>query len=274
MKSKKLIRLYIGLLALALMMMILLWQFMLKPKEAPIRDYPQIKTEGILRLITDYNQSGYFISGDTVEGFQYELGQAIANISGLEVQISLEMSLPESFKELNEDKCDVIARNIPITSELKENYLFTEPIVFNKQVLIQRKETDDNDLKPVRNQLDLAGKTIYIPKDSPIRLRLDNLAHEIGDTIYIIEDDLYAGEQLAILVAKGDIDYAVCDQQLARAAQKDLPEIDIDTDISFTQIQSWALRKDSTILLDSLNSWLSQIHELGIYDKIYKKYYK
>ena len=274
MKSKKLIRLYIGLLALALMMMILLWQFMLKPKEAPIRDYPQIKTEGILRLITDYNQSGYFISGDTVEGFQYELGQAIANISGLEVQISLEMSLPESFKELNEDKCDVIARNIPITSDLKENYLFTEPIVFNKQVLIQRKETEDTDLKPVRNQLDLAGKTIYIPKDSPIRLRLDNLAHEIGDTIYIIEDDLYAGEQLAILVAKGDIDYAVCDQQLARAAQKDLPEIDIDTDISFTQIQSWALRKDSPILLDSLNSWLSQIHELGIYDKIYKKYYK
>ena len=184
------------------------------------------------------------------------------------------MSLPESFKELNEDKCDVIARNIPITSDLKENYLFTEPIVFNKQVLIQRKETEDTDLKPVRNQLDLAGKTIYIPKDSPIRLRLDNLAHEIGDTIYIIEDDLYAGEQLAILVAKGDIDYAVCDQQLARAAQKDLPEIDIDTDISFTQIQSWALRKDSPILLDSLNSWLSQIHELGIYDKIYKKYYK
>ena len=55
------------------------------------------------------------------------------------------------------------------------------------------------------------------------------------------------------MVAKGDIDYAVCDQQIARVSKGNLPEIDIDTDISFTQLQSWAVRKDSPILLDSLN---------------------
>lgn len=59
------------------------------------------------------------------------------------------------------------------------------------------------------------------------------------------EDELYSSEQLAIMVAKGDIDYAVCDQQIARVSKGNLPEIDIDTDISFTQLQSWAVRKDS-----------------------------
>ena len=59
-----------------------------------------------------------------------------------------------------------------------------------------------------------------------------------------------------IMVAKGDIDYAVCDQQIARMTQKKLPEVDILTDVSFTQLQSWAVRKDSPVLLDSLNSWL------------------
>ena len=77
-----------------------------------------------------------------------------------------------------------------------------------------------------------------------------------------------------IMVAKGDIDYAVCDQQTAALSQKQLPEIDIKTDISFTQLQSWAVRKDSPILLDSLNSWLEQIRKNGTFDKIYKKYYK
>ena len=132
----------------------------------------------------------------------------------------------------------------------------------------------NNGTKPIRNQLDLAGKTLYIPKDSPARLRLQNLGHEIGDTIYVVEDELYSGEQLAIMVAKGDIDYAVCDQQIAVLSQKQLPEIDIKTDISFTQLQSWAVRKDSPILLDSLNSWLEQIRKNGTFDKIYKKYYK
>ena len=126
---------------------------------------------------------------------------------------------------------------------------------------------------PIRNQLDLAQKTLYIPKGSPALLRLKNLSHEIGDTIYVEEDALYSGEQLSIMVAKGDIDYAVCDRQTARIAKENLPEIDIDTDISFTQLQSWTLRKDSPVLLDSLNSWLKRIKDSGLYDQIYKRYY-
>lgn len=274
MRSKKLLILYVVLLAVAVVTMIQLWRFTQKPQEILPRDYPEIKKEGVLRMVTEYNQSGYYVSGDTLQGFQYELSQAIAQISGLEVQTHLVMSLSESFKELSKNECDVIARNIPITSEMRDDYLFTEPIVFNKQVLVQRTAEANNGQAPLRNQLDLAQKTLYIPKDSPALLRLQNLEHEIGDTIYVIEDELYSTEQLMIMVAKGDIDYAVCDQQIARQTQKDLPEVDITTDISFTQLQSWAVRKDSPILLDSLNSWLQQIKDNGVYDLIYKRYYK
>lgn len=273
MRSRKLLIVYILLLLIASATMMMLWRLKKENSVVSPRDYPEIKQEGILRLVTEYNQSGYYIAGDTIRGFQYELSQAIAKLSGLEVHTHLVMSLAESFKELSGNKCDIIARNIPITSEIKEKYLFTEPIVFNKQVLIQRTKEANNGLEPLRNQLDLGGKTLYIPKDSPALLRLQNLSHEIGDTIYVIEEQLYSGEQLAIMVAKGDIDYAVCDQQIARLSKQELPEIDIDTDISFTQLQSWAVRKDSPILLDSLNSWLDQIKKNGLYDQIYKRYY-
>lgn len=274
MRSKKLIILYAVLLIVAVATMSQLWLFNQKPKVVLPRDYPEIKDEGILRMVTEYNQSGYYVSGDTVQGFQYELSQAIAKISGLEVMTHLEMSLAKSFEELSDNQCDVIARNIPITSDMRDDYLFTDPIVLNKQVLVQRTAEANNGQAPIRNQLDLAQKTLYIPKDSPALLRLQNLGREIGDTIYVIEEELYSTEQLMIMVAKGDIDYAVCDQQIARQTQKDLPEVDIRTDISFTQLQSWAVRKDSPILLDSLNSWLKQIKDSGLYDQIYKRYYK
>lgn len=272
MKSRKLLVAYLILLAIVLIAMFQLLQF---KKEEPIlpRDYPEIKKEGILRIMTEYNQSGYYVAGDTIEGFQYELSQAIAKLSGLEVQTHLEMSLAESFQKLSENACDVITRNIPITSENKEEFLFTDPIVLNKQVLVQRTEEANKGIQPIRNQLDLAQKTLYIPKNSPALLRLQNLAHEIGDTIYVKEDELYSSEQLAIMVAKGDIDYAVCDQQIAKISKENLSEIDIDTDISFTQLQSWAVRKNSPILLDSLNRWLSEIKESGLYKQIYKRYY-
>ncbi len=274
MKSKKLLIVYMMLLLIALILMVRLWRLKQHPDKLIHRDYPEIKAEGILRMVTEYSQSGYFIAGDTVQGFQYELSQAIAKLSGLEIQTHLEMSLAKSFEELNNNRCDVITRNIPITSDMREDYLFTDPIVLNKQILAQRKATANQGKAPIRNQLKLAQKTLYIPKNSPALLRLKNLEHEIGDTIYVIEDDLYSTEQLMIMVAKGDIDYAVCDQQIAKSLLNELPEVDIETDISFTQLQSWAVRKDSPILLDSLNQWLHQIKENGEYEKIYKRYYK
>ena len=238
------------------------------------RDYDEIHSEGVLRIVTEYNQSGYFASGDTIQGFQYELCRAISEISGLEVQIFLEMSLTESFTGLKNRKYDIIAHNIPITSEIKENYLFTDPVILSKQVLVQRTADANDSIPPLRNQLELAGKTIYISENSPALLRVQNLQHEIGDTIYVVEEKRYSSEQLIIMVAGRDIDYAVCDYQTASVALKQFSGIDIDTDISFTQLQSWAIRQESVALLDSLNHWFQEIRDQGIYDDIYKRYYK
>lgn len=273
MKTKKLLSLYIVLLFIVVLGMCMLL-FTQKKSTPPHRDFEQIRAEGVLRMVTEYNQTGYYISGDTIEGFQYELAQAISELTGLEVEIHLEMSLAKSFEALSGHSCDIIARNIPITTEHKDAYLFTDPILLNKQVLVQRTAQHNAGLPPIRNQLDLAQKTLYVPQNSPALLRLKNLEQEIGDTIYVVEEPLYSSEQLIMMVAHGDIDYAVCDQQIALRSQKQLPEIDVRTDISFTQLQSWVVRQDSPVLRDSLNSWFRQIKENGLYNKIYTRYYK
>ena len=271
MRHKKLILFYSVLLILVLCVMRALYQN--RQTALSPRDYPEIQAEGVLHVVTEYNQSGYYVKGDTIEGFQYELCQAIARESGLEVQIHLEMNLSESYRMLNEQTCDLIPQNIPITNEIKDSFLFTDPLVLNKQVLVQRTAAANHGIEPIRNQLDLAKKTLYIPQHSPARLRLINLEHEIGDTLYWVEEERYSSEQLAIMVAKGDIDFAVCDQQIAQLAQQRMNELDIQTDISFTQLQAWAVRKSSPILRDSLNVWLKRVHDNGLYDKLYKQYY-
>jgi len=269
--TKKLLILYIILLTITIFIMGGL--IYIRENTIVTRDYPEIRADGVLRIVTEYERSGYFVSGTQIEGFQYELSKAIANLSGLEVFIYLDMSLEKSLEGLQTNHYDIIARNIPITSELKETWLFTDPIVLNKQVLIQRNKANNNGIEPIRNQLDLAEKTLHIPESSPALLRLRNLQHEISDTIYVVEERLYSSEQLIIMVAKGDIDFAVCDLQIALAAEKQHPEIDIKTDISFTQLQAWAIRKTSPVLLDSLNYWFRVIRETGQFDTIYQQYY-
>lgn len=272
-KTRKILLVYVILLVLVVVTMMNLWSYRQQKQPLSPRDYPEISQEGVLRVVTEYNPTGYFVDGDTILGFQYELCQAIARVSGLEVQMHLEMTLDKSFDLLNRQAVDVIARNIPITTEIKEHYLFTEPIILNRQVLVQRTAKANQGIQPIRNQLHLGKKTLYLPKNSPALLRLRNLEHEIGDTIYVHEDELYSDEQLIIQVAKGDIDFAVCNQQNAEQLLNQYPEIDIQTDISFTQLESWVMRSDSPLLRDSLNCWLERLKADGTYKKIYNQYY-
>lgn len=241
-------------------------------QEDSARDWEEIKAEGIIRVVTAYNQVGYFVEGDTISGFQYDLANLFGKSMGLTVEIYPEMDLQKSIEGLDTGLYDVIARNLPITVALKEKISLTEPLTLNKQVLVQRTAKFNNGIEPIRNQLDLAKKTLYVPENSPSLLRINNLSVEIGDTVYVKEMKKYESEQLIIMVAKGDIDYAVCDEVIAKKLKSRFPEIDIDTDISFTQLQAWGVRKDSYELLDSLNSWIIRLKDSKEIDKIQQKY--
>lgn len=238
------------------------------------KDYNDIKKIGSLRIVTNIAPISYYVSSDTISGFTHDILKALQQYSDIPFDISVENSLDKSLIGLKSGKYDLIARNIPINSDLKDEYSFTDPIILNKLVLIQRKAQYNDSIEPIRNHLHLAKKTIHTPKNSPSILRLKNLSHEIGDTIYVIEDDTYEAEQLAFMVAAGDIDYTVCDIKTASQIEKKNPELDIKTDIGFTHLESWAIRSESPVLLDSLNSWLKQFKETKEYAAILKKYYK
>jgi len=256
---KKRLMLYLLLLATAIVIMYFIWKSI--PRSV-VRDYPEIADEGILRIVTDYNSVGYYVMDDTIQGTQYDLCKAIEKLSGLSVEIHLENSLDQCIAGLEALRYDVIARNIPITMQTKAMISFTDPIHSGKQVLVQRAAAYNNGIQPIHNQIDLAQKTLYVPENSPSILRIRNLSEEIADTIYIQEVKQYNSEQLIYMVAHGDIDYAVVDEAIALHNQKNFPQIDVNTAISFTQLQAWAVRKNVPILLDSLNCWLRQCQQL------------
>ena len=248
--------------------------FLKKEKHGHPRDYAEIATEKIIRAATEYNSISFYVNGDTLSGFHYELIEAFARYHGWKAAITPEMSFDKRLEGLADGVFDVIAYGILATSELKDSLLLTTPIVLNKQILVQRKATSPTDSIFVKSQLDLAGKTLHVVKGSPSILRIHNLGNEIGDTIYIKEIDKYGSEQLIALVAHGDIDYAVCDESIARIVSDSFPQIDINTDISFTQFYSWGVSKQSPVLLDSLNSWLQSFCNSKEFQSIYRKYYQ
>ncbi|MDR2119263.1 MAG: transporter substrate-binding domain-containing protein [Tannerella sp.] len=273
MSTRKLPVTYIILLLAALCLMLVLIYF--KPLPAPpVRDYREIRREGVLHIVAEYSHAADSTSDShRIDGFQYALCREISRMAGMEVRIYPEPSLEKSLRGLSANQYDIVARNIPAVSELKEKYRFLDPIVLSRQVLVQRTADANHGAEPLRNQLHLAHKTLHVPQNSPAILRLRNLQSEMGDTIFIVEDRLHSSAQLCAMVADESIDYTVCDRHIAQQSKKQYPGLDIETDISFTQLQSWAVRKNSPALADSLNLWMKKIRDSGDYDKIYELHY-
>ncbi|GHT27750.1 glutamine ABC transporter substrate-binding protein [Bacteroidia bacterium] len=255
MKTKKLLVLFVVLLSLVLLTMFFLY-IIIRDNTLGERDLPEILKEKTLNVVTEYNSVDYYVSEDSITGLQYELCKYIGKRSGLTVQIFLENNLELSMKGLENKTYDVIARNIPITNENKQLLAFTIPITQSKQVLVQRKKLE-NDSVFIDNQIKLAHKTIYVSQNSPAILRLKNLSEEIAEEIMIKEITDYSSEQLIYMVNQKEIDYAVVDKEIALKNTKQFPDLDFEMDISFTQLQAWALRKTSPVLLDSLNVWIA-----------------
>lgn len=221
------------------------------------RDYPEIKDSGILRVGMESGEADYYSVGNSFDGTQYELCKYISQKAGLELVIVSENNIEKNIQNLLQQEIDIIASNVSITADRRKYIDFTIPTNQSKYVLVQRKKEQEGDSVFISSQIELAHKTVYLLKNSPAKLRIKNLSEEIAEPIYINEIEESDPKQILHEISLGNIDYAVIDKEVASRYQLTFPEIDTHIDISFAQLQAWAVRKDSPILLDSLNIWLS-----------------
>ncbi|MCW0482596.1 transporter substrate-binding domain-containing protein [Gaoshiqia sediminis] len=241
----------------------------------------RIMKSGKLRAVVDYNSTNYFIYRGKPMGFKYELLQHLANDMGIRLEISVSNNLQETFEGLNKKRYDLIAKNLTVTRNRNELIEFTIPLEQTRQVLVQRKPEQWKEMTPmaiedslIRNQLDLAGKRIHVQKNTAYYKRLVNLSDEIGGEIEIVQDSIFGVEQLVAMVAKGEIEYTVCDENVARVNQSYYPNLDVETPVSFPQNIAWAVRHDSPEWLNYLNNWILNFKSTPTYKALYKKYFE
>jgi membrane-bound lytic murein transglycosylase F len=214
-------------------------------------------------------------------GFNYELLKEFTDHLGIDLEIITENHLEHAFNLLNSGDADVIAMGLTVNSSRRKYMEFTDPILETRQVLVQHKPRNWRSMTPeamnkhlVRDQLDLAGKTIYVQENSAHLESLRSLESEIGDSINIIPVP-YESEELIQNVVRGDIDYTVCDENVAMVNSTYYPEIDIATPVSFRQNIAWGIRKTgSEQLLAGLNSWINSFTRTRSYALLYAKYFK
>jgi len=134
-----------------------------------VNDLTEILEKGKLIAITDYNSTDYFIYRGQPMGYQYDMLQDLADHMNIKLDVVVSSSLEETINCLRMGDCDLIALNLTVTRQRRSQVNFIIPHGQTRQVLIQRKPENWERMSPsrvdralIRNQLDLAGKKVYV----------------------------------------------------------------------------------------------------------------
>jgi membrane-bound lytic murein transglycosylase F len=250
-------------------------------KESVAFDLDSIRVRGTLVAVTDFNSTGYFIYRGEPMGFHYELLKAFADHLGIDLEIITDKHLEDTYDMLKSGKVDLLAMGLTVNGSEEKGIQFTEPVDSTRQVIVQRKphkwETMPSSVlqsKLLRNKNDLAGKTIYVQKGSSHAECLQALAKELGKEIHVIEVP-YESESLIRLVDNREIDYAVCDGNIALVNATYFPDIDVKTHVSSPRNLVWGIRTaNSDQFLKELNNWIINFRMTQSYALLYAKYFK
>jgi membrane-bound lytic murein transglycosylase MltF len=237
-----------------------------------VKDIHAIRAKGVLRVAIRVNQIDYMNRGDTLAGFQFELVNYFCDsVLHVKPEFVRVRTLQAAIDDLLNGKVDLIAQNIPLTSETKKLMFISYPIFISRAVLVQRKGVDGQG--SIKNQLQLGKQQITLSKDSYYIQLIRDLAHEMNDTIYINQMKVYDSEELILLVAKGTIPYAVTDERVAQYFAKRFTGIDVSLPVGFSQQEGWGMNPKTPILNQLLDNWLRSFVKTDAFNQLYDKYY-
>ena len=236
-------------------------------------DLPQILQNDTLRVLTLNSSTSYFMYRDQPMGYHYDMITEFSRQYNLTPKIIVAKNSNTMIKLLNEGVADIIAYDMPVTNEMRDSVLYCGLKQISHQVLAQRVQHFDFMITDVTN---LIGKRVTVVKGSRYHERIMNLNNELGGGIIIeeISGDTTLVEDLIRMVSKGEIEYTIADDGLAKFNQTYFNNIDVHLPISFDQRSSWIVRKDSPILADSLNNWFEKSIAQPVYMRIIKRYFE
>jgi membrane-bound lytic murein transglycosylase F len=120
----------------------------------------------------------------------------------------------------------------------------------------------------------LAGRTVSLPEKSAYHQTLIELSDEISGDIYVVEmGEKIQDETLAQKVARGEVQFTVMPKNLAELKEAEFKNLRVRPILGQSQSVSWALRKNSSDLLATLNTWIEQKKNGPFFDSLYKKYF-
>lgn len=223
----------------------------------------------VIRILTTYNKTNFFIAGGELRGFEYQLLQQyqaylktrVRKRSWPTIFLYIPMPFDQLLPALADGRGDIAAAGITITPEREKRVAFTKPYLRGvKEIVVTHGGTEG--LERIE---DLSGRAVYVNLGTSYAQSLKALNARLAaagraPVEIVAADPTLATEDILELVNAGVVEITIADDHIAGLWAKALPNLVLHSALAVREEGkiAWAVRKNNPNFLASLNSTIPQ----------------
>lgn len=224
----------------------------------------------VVGLDDEYKPMGFKNDKNEIIGFDVDLAKAATKKLGREVEFkAIDWNSKEA--ELKSGRIDVLWNGLDITEERKQNMLFSDPYMDNRQIIFIRKDDEQN--KNIASEADLAGKSVgtqsgstaeaYITENEALKNSFKDFK-TYGDYVSAFMD-----------LKNGRVDVVICDEIVGRYNIKDHADEYEALNVQVGPMTEFgiAFAKENTALRDEVQKAFNEIVADGTAKKISEEWF-
>lgn len=233
-------------------------------KEPIHRDFDAIMASGVIRMITRFNSSSYFLHRGEEKGFEYELAREFARRHRLALEVVISPENEHPIDLLNSGRGDFIAANFSITPERLNYVEFSNPYNLVNQILVFRSGKQNP-----TSLAELNGITISVREGSSYLKTLKRIQEEKNYDFKIeVLPKIWDTEAILFALLDGQFEATVADDNLLRSASLYMNGLQEGPVISENDLIAWATRKNSPELTERMNQFLEPHFRISEVDSL------
>ncbi len=171
-------------------------------------DVDEIRSRGVLRVLTRNSGVSYFLYRGQPMGFDYDVAKMLAKKLGVGIEMVVAPSNEMLIPWLLQGRGDIIAASFGITPARARHVFFSKPYLNANPYLVA-----DADIQNTQGLPKLTDQTIHVPIDSVYSGYIESNQHSYGCFIEKVEPPSDT-QDLVRMVAEKKIKYTVTDEHI------------------------------------------------------------
>lgn len=228
------------------------------------RDWDTVQEEGVIRMITRFNSSSYFLHRGEEKGFEYEFARAFAKANDLELEVVIAGNNDHPVDLLNSGRGDFIAANLSITPERQEFIGFSAPYNQVNQVMLF---SDANGYDVPATLEEAAGMEISVRRGSSYASTLRELKAEYGYT-YVVNElgEAWDTEAIMFALAEGEFEATVADENLFLATSNYIDGVIRGPVVQEADDIAWGIRANAPVMKEKMDEYVTRNYRISEVD--------